>query len=288
MIDCAGATAGRFEWTTSARAEPEAVRDAAKLLSGGGAFPACALNAFLAAYRSDKSSPQVRWHGLVGAQSLLIAGGRSAAARSLLDSAVASGLQAANFLYAIDAAAGADMGSRPAETLGMLGTQYERLPPIALWLAGIWSAYQRDTATLSRVAHQLALHARSRQDSVNARALTARLVLLRGDTAGALGLLRALAPVAPRSELAFGLAEPLAGETMLLAEVLQARHQDAEAYRVASRLDHAQPALYLLYLPRSLALRIASARSAGRADEEARDRSRLARLRLSTTEARAP
>jgi hypothetical protein len=64
--------------------------------------------------------------------------------------------------------------------------------------------------------------------------------------------------------MAWGLWESLGSERLLLAELLMARGEYALALRIADGFDHPQPAIYLVYLPASLALRARAGERLGR------------------------
>jgi hypothetical protein len=92
-------------------------------------------------------------------------------------------------------------------------------------------------------------------DRVPARAMTARLLLARGDTAGAIDSLRAIQPVAPLSHLVWRYWDALAPERLLLARLLLARGRAAEAMQVARSFDGQRTAVDVAYLPASLEVR---------------------------------
>jgi hypothetical protein len=72
--------------------------------------------------------------------------------------------------------------------------------------------------------------------------------------------LRRLAPTAPDgAALTWNPWEALAGERLLLAELLLARGEALAALQVASNFDAPAPISYLPYLPASLTLRITAA-----------------------------
>jgi hypothetical protein len=85
--------------------------------------------------------------------------------------------------------------------------------------------------------------------------MEARVALLEGDSSRATELLRALRPSAPRATLTWGPFESLGSEHLLLARLLLATGNPKDAERVATRLDAAEPVIFLLYLHASLVLR---------------------------------
>jgi len=72
---------------------------------------------------------------------------------------------------------------------------------------------------------------------------------------------------------------------MLLAQVLLARRDYAEAARVAAAFDHQEPAAFLAYVPASLQIRAASARGMGEERAAAGFEARLAAIARAAKEA---
>jgi hypothetical protein len=112
-------------------------------------------------------------------------------------------------------------------------------------------------------------------DSLLAESMTARLDLVRGDTLSAKNRLLALRPCATLTYITWGLWQSLAPDRMALAEILLAQNEPARAIEVASGFDQIEPAVYILYWPRSLALRYRAAAKLGRADLAERYAARL-------------
>jgi hypothetical protein len=122
-------------------------------------------------------------------------------------------------------------------------------------------------------------------DRFFAQAITARRALAM-DTLRAISLLQSLPSTAP-PELTWGFGDALAPERILLARLLFARGQYRESIAAASVFDHAEPVLFLPYLPASLSLRYQAALelSDDVAAEHYRDRlQRLHRTELVTDE----
>jgi hypothetical protein len=120
-----------------------------------------------------------------------------------------------------------------------------------------------------------------RRDSLLAASLRARATLARGDSVEALRQLRALTPTATsRQDLTWDPWESLGGERLLLAQLLLARRQAAEALEVAGGFDSPVPASYLIYLPASLSVRVLAATQLGDTRLAQAGRARLAALAL--------
>ena len=97
-----------------------------------------------------------------------------------------------------------------------------------------------------------------------ADALDAHITLADGDTVEALRQLQVLVPNAPGPNLVYPW-ESLGLQRLKLAEVLYARGEHAEAYRVATIFDSpgAASPIQPVFLPASLALRLRVARALG-------------------------
>jgi hypothetical protein len=217
-------------------------------------------------------------------QSLLAAQSRHAEAEALLDS-VRSGISAAYVLYVIDALAGSPMELKALETQSLarslFGDYYDSPSGQLRWLMGVWHARDRDVPRVQRILaglDSLAQESGSRRNRLLAEALACHLALARGDTTEAIWRLRTLRPTARRDSLKSDLAEPLAIERMLLAELLLARGAYQEAHDVAAIFDHPAPTIFLPFLPRSLTIRLRAAEYMDREDLAAHYRHRLQSL----------
>ena len=283
MLECVEKGPGGVDWRAAVQRAPDAVLEAANSLSAGGAQPECAEEGWRAILRHDSDPAMARhWGAVFGLQSLLVARGRYAAVTGLLDSAVAAGVPGVpQFLYVIDAAAGAPLESRASAVLDSLGRDYTELSGPRLWLSGIWHAHLGNADHVTEIAGMLAAAAAAsdaRMDRLLAESMLARAALVRADSAEALRRLGALVPTGRRRQLASGPWESLAGEQLALAELLLARGQFAEALRVASIFDSPTPVMYLIYLPASLSVRLRAARALGEAALAERFRARLVAL----------
>ena len=285
---------GSASWSPIANVDPEGALSAAKEMSAHLAQPRCAEDGFRAVLRSPAADAGVRWSALLGLQGLLVATRRDVDLRALLDSTVAAGTTQALSLYILDAMAGADrslMAPKAEEAArfaaGAYGNAYERASPQTRWVLGLWHGLARDTARLARMQATSAEVAAGggRRERLFAQAMNAQLLLARGDTDRAIGVLRGMSPSARRDSLTYELFEPLAVERATLARLLLARGADDEALRVASTLDHAQPAIYLAFLPLSLDIR---ARAAARLDRGSEAEQYRARLRALESVREAP
>jgi tRNA A-37 threonylcarbamoyl transferase component Bud32/tetratricopeptide (TPR) repeat protein len=264
---------------------PAEVLGAARTLGVAAAQPRCAAAGFRSVLRRPDAG-EYRWGAALGLHAVLVAEGKDQEATALLDSAIAAGTRYANILFFLDALAGAPTRARAgaiaAEVRQAVGDRYERLTnPESEWIFGVWHASEGDTLRLK--ALQQALVAQSqrvpeRATVLLARALTAHLVLARGDTTDAIDILRRLVPSATQATLEWHLSEPLPVERLLLARLLFARRHHAEALRVASAFDQPAPVVYISYVPASLVLRYRIASAMGSTAAAASYRDRLRRL----------
>lgn len=259
MLRCR--TGGRkgVDWQSVAREAPLDALSAAKLLSGGGAFPGCAEDGFRSVFDDPAASLGYRWGALLGLQGILAAEGRTSELRVLVDSAVVLGLALANQLYIVDALAGLPVEAEAGQVVADLpAAPADQTPAFVWWLAGVWRGRAGDMAGLDGMRQALAGRARSTDDPRTERlveSLDARLLLLQGDSAAAVGRLRRLLETARQSDLDWGISQSLAPDRLLLAQLLLARGEPGEAIAVAAVFDHPVPAVFLPFVPASLELR---------------------------------
>lgn len=284
MEECVGATSPRIGIALP-RPAAALVLQAGQQLTVGGWQPACAEAAFRDVLGRSDATRDERWGAILGLQGLLVAEGREAELDSLLQEALASGEGSVRFVILLDAFAGVGLDERAravdAEAAGMWGPDYATTGPLTLWALALWNTHEGDLPTARTLVARLreaAVQRGDRRTALLAAAAGAHLFLAAGDTVRALEAFRGLTPVSPRPELQYGLAESLAAERIQLAELLLARGEAEEAWRVAVLFDHPQPVLYVPFLPRSLAVRTRAA-EASRGSEWAR-RARDARARL--------
>ncbi|MBA3318333.1 MAG: protein kinase, partial [Gemmatimonadales bacterium] len=263
MLSCARAGPESVEWSRAAGRNPAEALLAARVLSTGGAQPACARAGFRAVLASPNAGASQQWGALLGLQSALIAEGRLADVRRLLDSPQSSDL-AGSVLYLIDATVATGLADRATEVAREFGTEYSTMTSPLLWALGAWAAHRGDAPGLSAIAEALRAKADSssaRVDSLLAAVMAARLTLVRGDTTSAVQALSALRPSGRLGDLEWQPWEALAGERLTLAELLFARGDYAGADQVASLFEAPQPVIHLVFLPAALALRERTAKA---------------------------
>jgi len=275
-----------MDWRSAAQRDLAAAYSAAKELSGGAAQAACSEAGFRAVLGTPSAGPAYyAWGALLGLQGLLVTQGHYDEAVRLIDSTVAAGTSQALMLYIVDLWAGAPTNAKAAEVDAFVRRtfrgDYRALSPQSQWLLGIWHAYRGDATRLRTLLVVLAAQARTpgaRRAGLLADALAAHLALVTGDTTGAIRRLQALAPTARRDSLSRELSEALPVERLLLARLLLARGQRAEALSVAAAFDQPEPVVYLPFVAASLAVRVRAAEALGLTAVAARARTRLLAL----------
>jgi len=280
MLDCLRRGPDAVDWRPSAALHPVEVVHAAKILASRGTAPTCAEGGFRAVFSAASAPPNARWGAVLGLQGLLTAEDRLGETRRVLDSAVATELMAAKGLYVLQAAAGHGMDDRAAAVIAELGSDYGRMPRHLLWYQGIWLAHRGDRINLAKVSRaldQLAERGGSPLDLSTSRSMRARLALMDADTGQAIALLRDVVPACSFVELEWGVPEPFGMEQLLLARLLLARASPDQALKVAARLDHPSPIIYLAFLRQSLEVRAAAAAMLGNGQEK-QFRDRLEKL----------
>jgi tetratricopeptide (TPR) repeat protein len=281
MLRCVRAGPEGVDWKRLARRNPGKVLLASRVLSVGGAQPACARAGFAAVLASENAGDSQRWGALLGLQSALVAQGRLTEVRRLLDSPEAAAL-AGHVLYLIDATTETALEDRAVEVARQFGTDYAVMGGPMLWALGSWAAHRGDAPGLSAITAALEAKVDSsgtRIDSLLAKVMAARMMLVSGDTASAMRNLASLSPNAQAGDLEWQPWESLAGERLTLAKLLFARGDYAGADQVASRLEAPQPVIHLVFLPAALALRERAAVALGQERRAEGFRSRAAALR---------
>jgi Flp pilus assembly protein TadD len=296
-VDCAGGTP--MDWPAVAEDNPHAVFEAGHLLAGGGLYPTCAEGALRSAVTSPRISPQDRWAATIALQGLLMAQGRIVEAEAVSEDLLASGQGAANYLLALaPLATGTAITPRAGSILqgveGRAGGDYTGLRNLGqYWLLALWYERRAKEAPgseerqefldrIGRVWEVMGQRADSSgvaDDRLLADVIGARLALAgaatEADTTQAIKLLRGLSPSGPRSDLVSSPWQCLAGERMLLAEVLEFRGEDRGAYRTAAEMDFLPCPVSLLYLKESLSLRLRATEGLGDTSDAARLRRRI-------------
>ena len=269
MLGCIRAP-GAADWNPLAARDTGgiALLEAGRILAAGGRHLGCAASAYGAALRSrlpDEDQSR-RWTASQGLHHVMIARGDREAAKALADSIVAAGQPAGRGLRILEAFLGAGSDAIGAAEMAAQDAPLGDVSVARLQWFGEWSAAHGDTARLAAVTAQMERDATvsgRRRDSVPLRAMQARLLLARGDTAAAIDGLRSLHPVAPLNLLLWGYWEPMSAERLLLARLFLARGRPAEAMRIAASFDDARSANDLAFLPLSLALRREAAERLG-------------------------
>lgn len=269
-LDCLRRSPGAVDWRRHVLEDPDRVYQAAKILGVGGAAPDCAEAGWRAVLAYDTAtSENYRFGSLVALQSLLVATGRTADLKLLLDSAAATGSLSGTtgkLDYILDAVAGADVDAEGKAVADSLRRLLPELSETRLWFLAIWDIDNDllDEATRIRDRLDSLAQTGSRRAGLMVAALTAHLTLAAADTTGALELLESLAPNSPRSSY-MNPWESLGLERITLATILFAEGEYERAYNVATVFDSPSAAsvIYPVFLRESLELRLEAAREMG-------------------------
>ena len=281
------------QWRSAVQDSPGEVFDAAQILAVGGLRqPRCAENAWRALLDWDTTTSDLRSRyqlgALLGRHGLLVAEGREADVRALLEGDTVFRASYRGQLYILGALTGAGF-EREADAFAESARRSYRSSPdnlgsVALWFLGSWMAHRGGAAEAQEMSDRILRNAPAgspRRDSLLAASLRARATLARGDSTQAIRQLRALTPTATsHQDLAWDPWESLGGERLLLARLLLARGQTAEALDVAGGFDSPVPVSYLMYLPASLSVRVQAAEQLGDTRLAQAGRARLAALAL--------
>ena len=196
------------QWRSAVQRTPAQVFEAAQLLALGGLHrPRCAETAWRAMLDWDTTTGDLRaryqFGALLGLHGLLIAEGRGADARALLEGDTLFRASYRGQLYILGALAGAGF-EREADAFAEGARRTYRSSPdnlssLALWFLGSWIAHRGGAAEAQEMSERILRNAAAgspRRDSLLAASLRARATLARGDSAEAIRQLRALTPTA--------------------------------------------------------------------------------------------
>ena len=282
-----------LNWTKEVRMNTQAVLSSAVVLGANGRQLACATAAFGAVLdmdsiaAADPGAPAKRQAALLGTLATLVAMDRADSARARIAASVARGDGGASlFMFASAfvpsfAEMAKPVAARDSARFGadMAGcTSNERC-----WILGVYHAslgHRVQAATVARVLKSRVATDTTGQAVLYAAAAHGHALLAAHDSAGAREAFRALLkhPFAPGELLTW---TPVGGfglERLLLAALLLAHGEAAEARTVAASLDAAAPSIFPLFLRPSLELRVRAAQALGDAQDVTRLRARLARL----------
>jgi hypothetical protein len=297
MVRCRFDGPESIDWASAVRRASDRVVDVARILGGGASHTACARRAVesVLAFDRDTSALHVifRWSALKGLNYLTMMEGRDSAARALLDSAGRSGVAAAGSMFIFNTDAGGLASERAADSAArtLLTRPVNTMSPPRLKYLSMWSWHSRDAIRLDSIARRLRFIADSSKLGVHQLAadrVTARLALLRGDTASAIRGLTALQPTADPGYVTWDEFESAASERLLLSQ-LQLATGDAEgAWQTAEMFDSPRSQIHQLYLAESLRARLRAAERLGRSADRARILSRLRALGRTDLIAREP
>jgi hypothetical protein len=290
MVACIRGGLTEADLRAVARQHPGYVFDAAQSLALGGLRqPGCARAAWEAILESDTTTGDLRaryrFASMLALHGLLVAQGREAESRALLEGDTLFAPVYRGQLYILATLAGGHFEAEAAEFADRQWAVFRANPQEfgndELWFLGSWLAHQgRYSETMAVRDKILSRLQNPRRDSLLAISLQARGALARGDSAGALRILQTLSPNANSHQaLTWTPWESLGHERLLLARLLLARRQHWEALYVTSGFDSPVPIAYLMYLPASLQIRAELANRIGMGRLASASRHRLAALR---------
>jgi DNA-binding SARP family transcriptional activator len=286
-LACVRTPLSGWEWDEHAGRDPLRTLLAGALLAAAGANLRCAEGAFRAilSVRPEASAGvSYSWGALQGLSSLLVAQARGGEAADVLRREQDAGEGSTPFLYLIQAAVSPDLDSLAQGIADIapriFGPDLARMDAPSGWAVATWHGARGNREELRRLTGGLNRLASGDSASVTkkwlALAAQGHLAALEGDTARAIEILSSLRPEYP--SLDWGIWEVVPYERLLLAELLLADGQYPQALGAAEVFDHPGPMIFLAFLPRSLAVRVAAAEALGFADEAENFRDRLARM----------
>jgi serine/threonine protein kinase/tetratricopeptide (TPR) repeat protein len=288
------------DWTAESHRDRTAVISASKALAAGGAQLGCAMAAAKAVIADDTTQVgDDRWFALLILQAGLLAEGRTADAVDRVR-ARPPGDDAASMLL-MDGAVYPEIASEASAVAASLaakcGPDYRGCGSSSLiWKLAIWEAQAGRAALAERAARELTRRvadsavlspADRRLVRIQAASAAAHAALAAGDTTGALARFRSLIrePIPGGLEFEWDVARPRGLDRLVLARLLLATGDARGALETASVLDSSSPAVFLLYVPAGLRLRIDAATALGDVALANVYRARLAALATAVTPA---
>jgi eukaryotic-like serine/threonine-protein kinase len=275
---------GSYDWSAAVARSPLEVMLTAKALTVGAYQVKCAEGALRSVINASNAGASERWGAFLGLQGILIATGRSREATLLIDS-VAARTGLARSLFVLGAIAGAKMETPAAElevfARQRFGESYEGVVNTeSLWILSVWLQHVNDQERLGRV--NALIQARAARPTADSRerafgaAAHARTVM-QADTSRGIELLSQL-PSGTAAALSWGFGDALGPERLTLARTLLRRGEFRAAMQAASVFDHAQPIMFVEFVPASLAVRLQAAEALGATAAAEQFRARLKAL----------
>ncbi len=285
MKQCAEGGPNDIDWQGKATSAPAVALESALRAGVGGGRSACAIAAFTAL--AETGPPSYAWASLLGRYSHSLATDRADDARRIVEAAIEFPRQQ-HYLAVAGTLSGApfsDWGESAVRTL-----QQESVdPPTAtqLWAVGALhgsNSRPEGTAWALEAARRIAdTSVASPTHALLVEVLEGWDALARGDTTEAIERFAGLTSGDSPLDLAWGLWQSVGAERLMLARLLLERGEYGAALRVAGKLDHPQPVIFLAYRPESLRIRADAASALGQASVAAELRQRLQNLREPAT-----
>jgi serine/threonine protein kinase/tetratricopeptide (TPR) repeat protein len=262
--------------------------DFSVLLSPGARQPECARAGFEAVLAADAWATNYSWAAAQLLQRLMVAQGEVREAEAFLLTLIENDRGAAGPMLTavLNAFAGAPMPAvleaTEATAKGIYGQAYESARGVVTpWVLGILHVLKGEPAPVTALRDHLTATARESGDpkaTLLANSLSGHLMLMAGDTTGAVALFESLRPVSDRISLAQQLPDALAPSRLRLAEIYLARGEFVRAHDAAAVFDHPEPAVFIPFVPRSLQIRLEAAAGMGNAELVEEYTRRLRRL----------
>ena len=264
MLTCLRSGPDAVDWAAMASREPLRVLGVTATLGVSAKRLDCAEAAARSLYpgTSTDTPLAVRWAAFKWLHNLAVARGDLDQASALTDSAVNDLTLEAIGLHILDAVELGTDSLDALRALEVIGRPLGDLDVNQLWHHAIWSWSRHNTPRLDSIIAELESRPADRSAAVLRGMLSARALLLSGDTAATIDALGRLEP--GHDGVQWDLWQSLASEQLLHARLLLAVGRPEEALASASRFDNSQSAMYLYYLPASLVIRHQAARQLGR------------------------
>jgi hypothetical protein len=297
MVRCTFDGPSAIDWRQAVPKHSNQLVEISRVLGAGGVNRPCARRAAesVLAWDTDTSALHAihRWTALKGLNYLAMMEGRDSTALAVLDSARGAGMPAAVSLHIFNAVAGSRASEAKADSaVASLSTRpVNAMPALRLRYIALWSWHRGNEERLDSIVRRMRVIAdstRAGTDRLVLQSAQARLALMRGDTATAIRLLKALRPAADPAWVTWDLWESAAGERLLLAELQLATGDAAGAWRTAEAFDAQRSQVHQLYLAASLRVRLRAADALGRSADRTRIEGRLRALGRQDLLARQP
>ena len=296
LMRCETLGPAKVDWEREASLRPVPLLLASLKTAAAGGRVDCAISGFRAILAIDTSNTDQadgrRWAANHALQGALLALGQSTAAVEAVDHFVGRWKYGTTLILLAapyDSLHEARARAMLRDDRATYGENFERLTSTTrAWELGLLAVRIGDLDLAGRMAARLramsdSLRVISERDAARtsrmAGSVQAHIALANGDSARALALVRPLVAAAARGdEIVWDEAWPMGAERLMLARLLLARGNPAEAIQVANVLDSPAASIHPLYLRASLEVRLNAAVALRDRTLESRIRERIRRL----------